>query len=101
MCFKSQELSRGYSFCRLGNSEQRTFEKLTVYSEKCGYSGDMLADILRRHRIECEYSDCGCVVLMCSPYNDEKDFFELENAFREIPVLAEKAVCNKDKIPEG
>lgn len=75
--------------------------KLTVYSEKCGYSGDMLADILRKHRIECEYSDSDCVVLMCSPYNDEKDFFILENAFREIPVPAEKAVCNKEKIPKA
>lgn len=75
--------------------------KLTVFSEKSGYSGDELAELLRKYKIECEYSDPGSVVLMCSPYNDEVDFKRLESAFGEIPILNAKDILTAEAIPEA
>ena len=53
--------------------------KITVAAEKIGYDGDELAEMLRGAMIECEYSDPGAVVLMCSPFNTERDFARLED----------------------
>lgn len=75
--------------------------KLTIFSEKSGYSGDELAELLRKYKIECEYSDPGCVVLMCSPYNGEEDFQRLESALGGIPILSSKDICNIEDIPEA
>ncbi len=59
--------------------------KLTVIPNSRGYRGEQLADIMRTHGIECEYSDYSSVVFMPSPYNSEEDFIRLEKAFEEIP----------------
>ncbi|WP_124099419.1 PLP-dependent transferase [Ruminococcus sp. Marseille-P6503] len=60
--------------------------KLTVCPGSRGYSGNELAELMRTsYRIECEYSDFSSVVFMPSPYNDERDFYRLEYAFRNIP----------------
>ena len=58
--------------------------KLTIYSQSMGYSGNELAQILREKKIECEYADKSCVVLMCSPYNKENDFKRLISTFSQI-----------------
>lgn len=75
--------------------------KLTVFTEKCGYSGNKLAQLLREKKIECEYSDPSCVVLMCSPYNKEQDFQRLENAFGDIPILRERKAGIGGVIPKA
>ncbi|MGN0632588.1 MAG: PLP-dependent transferase [Oscillospiraceae bacterium] len=61
--------------------------KITVDAERCGYSGDELAEIFRSHKIECEYSDPAAVVLMTSPYNSEEDFKRLENCISTLELL--------------
>ena len=69
--------------------------KLTVYPAKNGYSGDELADVLREHKIECEYSDTDCVVLMCSPFNDEKDYQRLVLALNDTPKRLAEPIDDK------
>ena len=75
--------------------------KLTIYSDSMGYSGNELAEILRKHKIECEYADLRCMVLMCSPYNDEVDFSRLEKAFAETPKGNDIADSETDFIPHA
>ena len=75
--------------CEIASLKQRLSEhgfsvvsgepmKLTIEPRSFGYSGGELADILRQSRIECEYSDPGCIVLMPSPYNSREDLERLE-----------------------
>lgn len=75
--------------------------KLTIFSEDMGYSGGELANILRKHKIECEYSDLKCVVLMCSPYNSETDFCRLESAFGKISKGSVKLDTEIDILPHA
>lgn len=75
--------------------------KLTVYPEGNGYCGDELADLLRAEKIECEYSDQSCVVLMCSPYNDDEDYDRLVRAFKEFPLRKAIANSTADVIPKA
>ena len=75
--------------------------KLTIYSESMGYTGAELADALRKYQIECEYADTKCVVLMCSPYNTDKDYARLDNALHEIPKLQAIKVQEADIIPHA
>ena len=53
--------------------------KITIDAEKIGFSGNELADEMRKLSMECEYSDHSYVVLMLSPYNSENDFARLES----------------------
>lgn len=75
--------------------------KLTIFSDSCGYSGDELAELLRGYKIECEYADLRCVVLMCSPYNSEEDYARLETAFSEIPRGNRVEDSTPDFIPRA
>ena len=75
--------------------------KLTIYSESNGYSGSELSDMLRAAKIECEYSDSSCVVLMCSPYNDDGDYERLINTFESIPKSESILTKEPDKIPHA
>ena len=58
--------------------------KLTVNAAKSGYTGDELAELLRKYNIECEFADDTFLVLMISPENRDIDFERLENAFSDI-----------------
>ncbi len=58
--------------------------KLTIYANKSGYRGSELSQLLREYKIECEYADVNCVVLMISPYNTQKDFQRFEKAMKNI-----------------
>ncbi len=60
--------------------------KITAAAEKIGYDGGELAEMLRGAMIECEYSDPGAVVLMCSPFNTERDFARLEDFFSGLEI---------------
>lgn len=75
--------------------------KLTIYSESNGYSGSELSDMLRAAKIECEYSDSSCVVLMCSPYNDDEDYERLINTLESIPKSESILTKEPDKIPHA
>ena len=61
--------------------------KITVCTEGSGYTGIQLASILRRNKIECEYSDPDLLVLMPSVNTTESDFEKLVSCMRSIPVL--------------
>ena len=47
--------------------------RLTLAAPK-GETGQILADRLRRHGVECEYADRDFLVLMATPENDPEDF---------------------------
>ena len=61
--------------------------KITIDSGASGLNGRELADSLRQHGIECEYADSDTIVLMPSPYNDEKDFEALVSGMQEASGL--------------
>ncbi len=66
--------------------------KLTIHTTDCGYTGEETADFLRSEKIEPEYSDGECVVLMASPFNREQDFLRLEKAFRDIKPIRKRVL---------
>ncbi len=66
--------------------------RITVISPD-GISGNEVADILRKGKIECEYSDPEYVVLMATPENDKKDFDRL------IGVLGRNSLPYTPKAP--
>ncbi len=59
--------------------------KLTVGAAGKGYTGSELAEYLRSSRIEPEYADSGCVVLMPSPYNRQGDLYAVTAALEALP----------------
>lgn len=67
--------------------------KITVDASASGMTGDALADRLREHGIEPEYSDPLYTVLMPSAMTGEDDFSLIERAFSEIKA-------DKGQVPE-
>jgi arginine/lysine/ornithine decarboxylase len=74
--------------------------KITIASAERGISGDDLGDILRKNKIEPEYTDPDLVVLMTTPFNTEEDFARLEAAMADIPH-SEGTDLSFDGIPEA
>lgn len=74
--------------------------KITIASAERGISGDNLGDILRKNKIEPEYTDPDLVVLMTTPFNTEEDFARLESAMADIP-RREGTDLSFDGIPEA
>ncbi len=64
--------------------------KLTLDAAASGYTGQAVAELLRRGGVECEYADPDFTVLMFTPENDEADFTRVAEALRynEAPVGA-------------
>lgn len=60
--------------------------KITVATKAYGYLGNDFAEILRKHRIECEFSDADFVVLMLSPGKD----FDALSCIKRVFSLIEK-----------
>ena len=54
--------------------------KLTIDAPSIGYTGEELAEHLRRYGIESEFADQDYLVLMFSPQNEEIDYIRLEQA---------------------
>ncbi len=52
--------------------------KIVIKTAECGYSGEEIAEELRKFHMECEYADREQVVLMVTPENTEEDFKRLE-----------------------
>ena len=63
--------------------------KLTVLTGKMGYTGGAVAEVLRRHGIECEFADLDGVVLMATPENSSADFAHIFSAFGSLCRRAE------------
>ena len=70
--------------------------KLTIDAKPFGYSGIQLAELLRRQKIETEYSDPDYLVLMLSAEMDTKDLSRLERVLCSIP----EKIPIPDKPPE-
>lgn len=71
--------------------------KITVNTKSYGYLGYEFADILRKHNIECEFSDNDFMVLMFTPEITEKEITYLENVLLSIPqkkVIADTPPAN-------
>ena len=80
--FKQHLQQAGYS---LYGSE---ILKLTIDAKKYGYTGNQLADLLRRQNIEPEFADPDFLVLMFSMNTDEKMLMHLEQVLLQIPARA-------------
>ena len=62
--------------------------KLTLDAKAMGYTGTVLADLLRKQAIEPEFADPDATVLMLTPELGEQSLSKLENVLRSIPRLA-------------
>ncbi len=78
--FKASIKSKGF-FCE--SSEPL---KAVINAPKSGYTGDELADELRKFGIEPEFSDGQYLVFMFTPENTSEDFERLEKAFSSVEI---------------
>ena len=65
--------------------------KIVIRAARYGYTGDEIADILRKNNIECEFSDRDYIVFMLTAENSACDFDDLcrlVKALSEIPRRA-------------
>ena len=67
--------------------------KITVYPQAYGYTGLQLADVLRKHRIECEFADPNFLVLMLTPAITDADLKRLEDVLTALPRRAPLSLC--------
>lgn len=67
--------------------------KLVIKASNIGYSGEDIAEILRKFKVEPEFCDYEYAVLMFSPENDEEDFLRVESALLDIPIHAPLRTC--------
>ena len=79
VAFKERLCQQGYS---LYGSEPL---KLTIHAKPYGYTGNQLADLLRKMDIESEFADPDYLVLMLSAETDEPVLARLEQALSRIP----------------
>ncbi|MBR3992948.1 MAG: amino acid decarboxylase [Anaerotignum sp.] len=54
--------------------------KLTIFTGKMGYTGEEVAEVLRKNGVECEFADLDAVVLMATPENTDRDFEKVLSA---------------------
>ena len=66
---------------------------ITVKAAESGYDGNSFADVLRKNKVECEYSDSSLVILLMSPFNMAEDYLRLCIALEDAVASAEK--CEK------
>ena len=64
--------------------------KIVINAAKSGYSGTELAEMMRKEKMEAEFSDEDYLVLMVSPKNSKRDFKRLKKFFEKITVREEK-----------
>ncbi len=63
---------------------------IAINSGKSGYSGNQLAELLRKNGAECEYSDENLIILLMSPKSTHDDYIRLAYALRNALNAAEK-----------
>lgn len=61
-------------------------------------TGSAMADVLRKHQIECEYADAESIVLMFTPENREDDYTKVEIAFGENRETEQKNCGSKCNV---
>ncbi len=84
---KAQLINHGYT---LFGSEPL---KITIDAKKYGYTGEEIADILRKSRIECEFSDPDFCVMMLTPEIEDSELESLKNVLLAIPEKEE--ICTR------
>jgi len=67
--------------------------KLTLYPNDYGYTGQEVAEHLRKNRIECEFSDPNHVVLMFTPAISERDTAYLTTVLLSLPRRSPLSLC--------
>ena len=77
-------------------SEQTEPLKLVFSAETCGYSGNELAEHLRKCGIEPEFADRDCLVLMATPENTDED---LERVYKAFAALKKRSVRGNSLPP--
>lgn len=63
--------------------------KIVINAAKSGYSGTELSEMMRKEKIEAEFSDDDYLVLMISPQNTKRDFKRLKKFFECLNVKNE------------
>ena len=58
--------------------------KITIRADTLSLTGTQIADLLRQHKIECEYEDPDYVVMMISPCNTQEDLMRLGSALQTV-----------------
>ena len=75
--------------------------KLTVFTGSMGYTGQEVAEVLRKNNVECEFVDLDAVVLMATPENSNRDFEKVLSALGALQKKTEiKAVQMPLLLPE-
>jgi arginine/lysine/ornithine decarboxylase len=69
--------------------------KLTLDAESIGYTGEQIAEQLRKNNIECEFADSQYIVLMISTENTDND---LSRLVKVIKALDKKAPVTRQHI---
>ena len=87
---KSRLIAHGYRLC--GDEPL----KITVDANAFGYTGDELADAMRRGGAEPEFSDPQFLVLMLSPWNTDED---LRRAADALTALPQKSAIVQNPLP--
>ena len=77
-------------------SEQTEPLKLVFSAETCGYSGNELAEHLRKCGIEPEFADRDCLVLMATPENTDED---LERVYKAFAALKKRSARGNSLPP--
>ena len=70
--------------------------KLVFLRQTCGYSGDELAEHLRKFNIEPEFADHDYLVLMATPENTDGD---LERVYQAFATLSKRSACGNSLPP--
>lgn len=79
--------------------EQTEPLKLVLHASEFGYTGEELAEHLRRFSVEPEFADREYLVLMATPETREEDFMRLESAFGSLtPKGALELACPTDAL---
>ncbi len=63
--------------------------KVVIHRKNCGYTGDALAEHLRKYSVEAEYSDCDTLTLMFSTETKPLDFERIRTAFASLKPMAQ------------
>lgn len=66
--------------------------KITILPQNC--DGQFIADVLRMHKVECEFCDSSLVVLMLTSSNSDKDYERIKNAIEQISILSDSIKNN-------
>ena len=77
--------------------------KIVIHRQKCGFSGEALAEHLRAYDVEAEYADCDTLTLMFSTENKPIDFDRIKIALSLLSpkkqLLSENmAVCTPKRV---